>query len=429
MAGLAAASQLRDHDVIVYEKLPHYGGHTSSYSENGFTFDEGPHISFTKNERVRQIFADSVSGRYHEFPGIAFNYFQGHILRHPAQCHLYPLPAEIKKACLVDFVRAQQRSAGAVENYRDWCYRQFGKSFSEIFVRRYTRKYWTEELESLTTEWVGPRIVAPDLEEVIEGALTDSDENHNYISAFRYPLEGGFVAFARGLAQGNRILTGYEVEEIDTARRRLRFPNGKSESYDWLISTLPLPELVRCLKDASREVREAAERLRCTSHFLINVGVRGENPHDGYWIYFYDEEIPFSRVSYPSRFSPRNAPEGHYSLQAEIVHSPSRPLGDPARLVEQSIEWMIKVGLIRARSDVAFIRTQDIRYANVVFDLERGQSVRAIHDDLRKRGVWYCGRYGIWAYLWTDEAILSGEKAANEVRARMSGDLRMPAHS
>jgi hypothetical protein len=34
--------------------------------------------------------------------------------------------------------------------------------------------------------------------------------------------------------------------------------------------------------------------------------------------------------------------------------------------------------------------------------------------------VSYCGRYGDWAYLWTDESFLSGERAAEKALGRLS---------
>ena len=43
---------------------------------------------------------------------------------------------------------------------------------------------------------------------------------------------------------------------------------------------------------------------------------------------------------------------------------------------------------------------------NELYDL-----VSSTAQYLKKIGIIPCGRYGIWAYLWSDEAILSGKKA------------------
>lgn len=420
-AGLGAAAALSDQDVVLYEQRESFGGHASSFAVDGFRFDEGPHISFTRNEKIRKLFAEGVAGEYREFPAVAHNYFAGHILRHPAQCHLYPLPVDLKQACLVDFVQARLDKAAPIENYRDWCYHQFGRSFAERFVRLYTRKYWTLELEELTTDWVGPRIHPPSVEEIIEGALRETGKDYTYISTFRYPVRGGFVSFFQRLAAGKTIKCGHEVIRVHPHRRRLDFRNGAVEHYDQLVSTLPLPELIGMIEDAPSAVREASARLRCTSHFLVSVGVRGDHPSEAYWIYYYDEDVPFSRVSFPTKFSPDNGPVGHWSLQAEIVHAPHRPLGDAEAVVARTLESLTRVGLLERTTDIVAVHGGDIRYANVIFDTARAAATRLVHDYLRAQGIVVCGRYGDWAYLWTDDSIVSGERAARDVRALITG--------
>ena len=56
-----------------------------------------------------------------------------------------------------------------------------------------------------------------------------------------------------------------------------------------------------------------------------------------------------------------------------------------------------------------------IEYANVIFDLERADALDDVHGYLDDIGIAYCGRYGDWAYIWTDESFMSGEKAAEKV--------------
>ena len=67
MAGCGAAHQLAAEGVssLMFDKNTHAGGHTASHHHDGFVFDEGPHISFTKNERVRALLADNVEQKYY----------------------------------------------------------------------------------------------------------------------------------------------------------------------------------------------------------------------------------------------------------------------------------------------------------------------------------------------------------------------------
>ncbi len=59
-----------------------------------------------------------------------------------------------------------------------------------------------------------------------------------------------------------------------------------------------------------------------------------------------------------------------------------------------------------------------IEYANVIFDLERAAALKTVHGYLDDLGIAYCGRYGDWEYIWTDESFVSGENAAKKALSR-----------
>ena len=63
MAGSGAAYHLSQNGVkaTMYEMNKHYGGQTSSFTFEGkYVFDNGPHLSFTSDARIRELFADSI---------------------------------------------------------------------------------------------------------------------------------------------------------------------------------------------------------------------------------------------------------------------------------------------------------------------------------------------------------------------------------
>lgn len=422
---MAAARTLRDLDCTIYEASHHAGGHASSFCiERNFIFDEGPHVSFTSDDRVKRFLARSVKDRFSEYPTYATNYFQGALLKHPVQCNLHGLSSELIIRCIADFVQAQYEDSRPIETYKDWCYRGLGECISETFTRQYTRKYWTLELEQLTADWVSDRVYAPRLEEVLKGAISTQTENHYYLNHFRYPLEKGFGGYNALLERDAPIEFGMRAMEIDLPHRRITFENGRSEFYDHIISTAPLPELVRLCQGSPPAIQEAAEKLACTSHFILSIGINRPHVSDAYWTYYYDEEIPFSRASFPSKFSASNMPAGCSSIQVEVVHSRYKSIPSHDVLIEQCLNSLIKVGLLHSLAEIVALDARDIRYANVLFDFNRAPSVALIRDYMSSKGVKSCGRYGDWAYLWTDQAILSGERSANEIRCLLGLEAR-----
>lgn len=423
MAGFGAAYRLRGEggeafEAVVYEKMPWHGGHTATYrSASAFLFDDGPHISFTKDPRIRELFARSVDGEYEEFHARVNNHWRGHWIKHPAQCNLYGLPAELVINILDDFIAARRSKDAKIATYRDWLIASFGETFAATFPMTYAVKYHTTEARNLGTDWLGPRIYRPDLNEVLRGALTPETSDVHYVDRFRYPRRNGFVSYLDGLAGQTTLRLEHELVAVQPASRRLRFANGGVATYDHLISSLPLPELIPMVEGAPDEVVEATRRLAWTSCVTVNVGVDRSDLSGSHWTYFYDHDYVFARLSFPHMFSAGNAPPGAGSIQAEIYYSDKyRPRDcEPGELVPAVLRDLRRCGLLREDDEVLFSEARVVPYANVIFDLERSGALKVVHGYLDELGIGYCGRYGEWGHHWTDESFVSGENAAQAV--------------
>lgn len=420
MAGFGAAHELEAQGVqpVIYEKRSHHGGHTSSHEfPGGFVFDEGPHISFTEIERIQSLFANAVGNAYETIDAYVDNYWQGHLLKHPAQCNLHGLDVEFIVKIVSEFVEAAHTEAGPIRNYEDWLIASYGPTFTEHFPARYGQKYHTVHPREMSTDWLGPRLYQPDLQEVLRGAMTRETPHLHYISHFRYPSSGGFAAYLDGLKGKKSITTDHEVVGIDPARRELKFGGGKTASYDKLISSMPLPELIDTIAGAPEEVREAAGKLACSACVVVNVVLDRPDISEAHWRYIYDEDLSITRLSFPHMLSPKNVPDGMGSIQAEVYFSEKyRPLDEPLEVVERrAIDELRNMGLIRTDDRIVFSNSMYIPWANIIFDLDRAAAVSTVHGYLEEVGITPCGRYGEWAYIWTDESFTSGEAAARKI--------------
>jgi protoporphyrinogen oxidase len=150
---------------------------------------------------------------------------------------------------------------------------------------------------------------------------------------------------------------------------------------------------------------------------VVSLGIKRADVHDAHWSYFYDEDICFARLSTPHLQSPNNAPPGHSCLQAEVYYSDKyRPMDcKPGDLIEPVIRDLIRCGVLRDDDEIDMKHAMHMKYANVIFDHDRKDSLERVHGYLDDIGVAYCGRYGTWTYIWTDQAFLQGEKAAERV--------------
>jgi protoporphyrinogen oxidase len=254
----------------------------------------------------------------------------------------------------------------------------------------------------------------PSLEEVLRGALAPWTPEVHYITAVRYPSEGGFVSYMQSLPSIATLKLRHELVAIDAPRRELRFANGAKARYDALVSSVPLPELVPMIAGTPLDIIEAAQTLACSTCVLVNVGVRREDLSPAHVTYFYDPEVCFTRLSFPHMLSSSNVPPGHGSIQAEVYFSDKyRPLTqDPDALIEPVIADLRKTRTLREDDEIVTRHATVVPYANVIFDLDRTAALETVHGYLRDVGIHYCGRYGDWGYMWTDESFISGERAA-----------------
>jgi protoporphyrinogen oxidase len=420
MAGFGASHRLREEqvEVVLYEKNSYYGGHTASHRvDPGFTFDEGPHVSFTTDERIQNLLAENVEGKFETIQYQVNNYWRGHWVTHPVQNHLHGLPTDLVVSIIRDFAALQEMRPAETHNYEDWLLGSYGKTFATTFPMVYTEKYHTTSAANMTTEWIGPRMYRPSLEEVIRGAVSPVVPNVHYVTHFRYPTTGGFMTYLKPFADQGKIVLDHKVVGLDPVRRELRFSNGETALYDGVISSIPLPDLIPLIEGVPDDILKAAQKLAYSSCVLVNIGVNRPNISDAHISYFYDHDIVFTRLSFPHRMSPNNVPLGASSVQAELYFSNKyKPVhGSLSDYIDPVIHDLRRCGLLHADDQILCKTVKLCRYANVIFDHDRSPSLKMVHRFLDEVGVGYCGRYGDWSYLWTDESFKSGENAAQKI--------------
>ena len=422
MAAMGAAHVLRaaGSPAVCLEAKDHAGGHTTTFDAGGgFLFDDGPHVSFTSDARIAALMAEAVDGRYRTVAAVIDNVWRGQRIRHPVQLNLHRLPADLCVDILRDFVSEGSGAPRVIANYADWLMAAYGRTFAETFPMVYGRKYHTTDAENLTTEWLGPRMYRPDLEEMLRGALDATREHKHYVTEFRYPEHGGFGAYLAGLRRGLDVRLGHRVVGLDPGRRLVRLQDGRQLRADAVISSIPLPDLLPMIDGVPHEVLTAAARLSWTSATVVNVGVDRVDLSPAHITYFYDSDVIFPRLNFPHMFSPHVAPEGAGSIQAEVYHSEryQPQTTSPAETVERVLTDLRRCGVLRTDDRILLAEARPVPYANVIWDHQRSDAVATVHDFLASVGVLWCGRYGDWDHAWTDESFISGETAARSVLA------------
>lgn len=414
ISGISAGYHLRLKGIesTVYEKNVSWGGLCDNFEiGKGFRFDTFVHLSFTKDDYVNQLFAKSTDHIKHN--PISSNYYKGSWLKHPVQNNLSPLSTTEKINIIADFVTKPVDVNP--KNYHEWLLAQFGSYFTNEFPLPYTLKYWTLPAKKLSTDWLGSRFSLPNIEQVLKGAFEEQEQNYYYASEMRYPKSGGYKEFLRYMADNCEIKTATKASLIDLKAKNVFFEDGTEQKFEQLVSSIPLPELIKIIKDVPSNITEAANKLTATSGQLVSMGFNNPEIAKYLWFYIYDKNILPARAYSPSLKSPDNVPVGKSSLQFETYFSRFNPkkLSDGS-LIEHIVKKGEKMSLW-SKNDIEITDYREVKYANVVFDFERKKNLTIVHRYLKENNISYIGRFGEWDYLWSDQSLLSGKKIADNV--------------
>jgi UDP-galactopyranose mutase len=306
----------------------------------------------------------------------------------------------------------------APANFEEFIYKVWGAGIGKHFAIPYNKKLWTVPLTEMETSWLGGRVPLPNIEEIIEGALEPVGKPMGPNARFGYPLKGGFQALMSGFLphiKGTLELNA-DVVQVSPSERIVALADGRRFHYDSLISTMPLPELIKLIGDeAPNEIKEAANGLKHISIRCVNLGVARENITEKHWIY-YPEDTIFHRIFVQGNASPGCNPPGGFGLTCEISYSPWKPLPvDGKQLIDRCFEECKKVGLLNEDDRLITANLVDMPYAYVVYDHARSRNVETVKAWLAEHDIVLSGRYSEWEYYNSDHAFLAGKKAAETV--------------
>ena len=426
LAGLSAAYH-SDREYRILERESRVGGLCRTNWYDGFGFDLSIHILFTKQPDLARLICDELlAGRYHDHTRSSWVYSHGRYTGYPFQSSLYGLPVDVATDCLLGLIEAHRTPPTETPaNFAEWARATFGDGIAKHFFLPYNERVWATPPEQMDYRWIADRVAIPDLATTVRGALEPPTIRWGPNSSFWYPEEGGIEALPRGLMAGldpDRVELETEVASIEPSRRTVTTTAGATIEYDDLISSLPLPVLVRMVADAPERVREAAAQLRWNTVYTVMIGVRREAISDHHWVYFHEDQFTFHRISFPMNFSPTLAPPGCSSIMAEISHSAHRDMSG-RDLVAETIAGLQLAGVLREDDEIVFARVAPIAPAYVIYTLDHESAVGTILEWLQELEIHTVGRFGEWQYFNMDQAIGSGRDAVRALEGDRVIDL------
>ncbi len=414
LAGMSAARHLKK-EYVLLEKEKSCGGLCRSAFVSGHTTDiGGGHIIYTNDAYAKNLFEQLLGKNllWHERESYIF--LKNVYVKYPFEVNLHGLPKEVVDKCING---VENRKAGHAKNFDQWILQAFGRGIAEYYMRPYNRKLWKYDLKKMSTDWLGDRVPAPNVDDMKRGAKGTVSKKYGGNAFFHYPVKGGIQSLSDSLSKSLNISFESCVEEIKARNLEVVYKKKgdvKTLRAEKILSSMPLPELIKIIDDVPSEVEKASRALVYNSIICLALSVNRHKISDKHWIYYPEKGIVFNRIIITSNLSPSMSPKNESSLIIENTYKSSEKI-DMEKRKQEILEDMEKTGIIKKGDEVNILNISTPKYAYVVYDLNHRKNVNIIHEFLNSIGIVPIGRFGKWEYLNMDKAILDGKNAAERL--------------
>ena len=427
--GLGAAHRLHEigyEDVSLYEKEATAGGLAASFTdEKGFTWDIGGHVQFSHYTYFDELMDELLQDQWLHHERESWVWYRDRFVPYPFQYNVRHLPEEEKRACLRGVLQlAANPPKEKPTNFHEWILAQFGKGIADVFMFPYNYKTWAYPPSFLDCGWMGERVAPINLERFVFNILDGKDDiSWGPNNTFHFPKTGGTGEIWRCLA--NKLPQDWlhfekELQEIRTKEKRLVFKDGHEDSYDKLISTMPLDVLIKC-SDLGDEVKKEAQKLIYSKVNVFGIGLRGKPRKDvekKCWMYFPEDTSPYFRATVFSNYSPNNVPDisTQWSLMVEVSESPQKAV-DKETIKDEVIQGLLNTRLIENKDQIIDFWKYETDHGYPTPFLGRDKVLNKLLPTLEEIEIFSRGRFGAWKYEVSnqDHSLMQGVEVVDKI--------------
>lgn len=401
-------------DYEIYDKNNYIGGHAYSHKIESYYFDEGAHISHSKNIDFLNYINAHDEKRFKKFKSKVTNFYLDKKIGYPIQLNIYDLKLGEKIKFLLDIFKRNNKKK--LSNYYEWLVMAYGKFLAEKYYKAYTLKYWRTNPEEMSVDWIKGRLVDKNIIQSLKSIFFKVKKNNLVYDEFRYPNKNGFFDFFKDKYLKYRITKNYKVESIDVKNKKIYFSNGKEKKFDHLISSIPLDDYKKILVKPPEHILEILNSLKCTKLITYNFKLKKRKNFYFHWCYFYDLDIPISRMSILNNFKNNN--DDYYLVQAEVFVR-SDELIDISKCDKLTKNHIIKFFNLQNTKDVMFEKKIIIEKAYPIPLIGQKEKINLVKNWLENNSIYQVGLYANWEFMWSDQSFYNGKEIAEKINNLM----------
>jgi protoporphyrinogen oxidase len=229
----------------------------------------------------------------------------------------------------LSYGRAQLKSRSPEKSLEDFLINRFGTRLYRTFFKDYTEKVWGVSCTDISAEWGAQRIKGLSVAKAIAHALTSPFRNSSdaaqkgtetsLIERFLYPKFGPgqmWEEVARRVTTlGGSIHLRQRVVAVEHAAGKIVSVDlfdeatgaARRMACDYLLSTMPVKDLVAMLKPEDSRIAQIAANLPYRSFMtagLLLRSMRGRPTPSDNWVYIQEPDVRIGRLQIFNNWSP-----------------------------------------------------------------------------------------------------------------------------
>lgn len=399
-------------DITLLEMEAEPGGLCRSIKKDGYIYDIGPHILFSKDKEMLQLMLDVLDEGRNDLVRSNQILYKGRCVQYPFENDLSKLPEEDLKYC-IDAFNHNPYEDYDVTNMIQFFLKTFGEGITNCYLRPYNEKIWKYDPAFMNTSMVD-RIPKPTQEEIRRSAAGETIQGYLHQLYFSFPSKGGIQAVPDGLlSRLDRKKCHLELNAPVTKVERKDdgyhvTAGGKEYFADRLISTIPVQELTNAYVDVPKDVSAAVSRLRYNSIIISFVRLPYDLCGENFAYMIPDKDVIFHRISKMDFLGQEyHHGNGEATYMVEVTYrSHDKVDGMTDAAFQDAVrQGLVSIGFARDAADVEFIDITKYQYAYVIYDLEHTDNMQTIRNFYAQEGVILNGRFGNFEY-WNMDRIL-----------------------
>jgi protoporphyrinogen oxidase len=482
-AGLTAAYELltkgKDINVTVFEESDSFGGISKTVEYKGNRMDMGGHRFFSKVDAVNEwwekmlpmqgeaSFDDILLKR--EMPlkkggpdpekEDCVMLMRRRISRILFDSKFYDYPISLKKETFANMGFGNTMKVGfsylktlfhklPEDNLENFYINRFGRTLYEMFFEDYTENLWGRHPREIDASWGAQRVKGLSVTAVIRDVCGKMFNKKNrvvetsLIEEFKYPKLGPgqlWDVTAKKVEElGGTIIKNAKVTKLfkneDGKIESVTYEkDGKeyTETCDWVISSMPIKDLVAGMNDVPEEAARIASGLPYRDYMTLGVLVKEtalQNKTDlktvgnivpDCWVYVQDRSVKMGRFQIYNNWSPYMVKDLEHTVWIGLEYFVNE--GDEFwNMTDEEfsafgVEEMVKLGIIKSKDYVLDTHREKVKKAYPAY-FDTYDEIDTLIKWLNEIENLYCvGRNGQHRYNNIDHSMMTSFEAVKNI--------------